>query len=446
VTNARRDGLYLVLLGSAIFLLIGSALENAIPVTAADFRVVYYSARCLLEHRDPYNESDLKYTYRVDGGETANDTPTIRRTETQYIYFPSAFPITVPFAVFPFGLAHILWLAVTAGSLILSAFLMWDVGASYAPVLSGALVGLLLANCELFLAVGNPGGIAIGLCVIAAWCFIRERCVPVGVVCMALSLMLKPQDSGLIWVYFFLAGGANRKRAIQTLLVIVGLSLPATLWLSHIAPNWTNELPTNLFANSAHGDLSDPGPASSAGHGIGMMIDLQTVISVFRDDPKFYNPVAYFVAGSLILIWIIRTMRVQYSQRSAWFALAPIVALSMLPVYHRLYDAKVLLLAIPACAMLKAKGGAIAWSASLLNAAAILLTGGFPWAIFFRLLKYLPLPASPGARTILIVLQVFPVPLTLLAFGVFFLHVYSVSGTEPNEREKEDGSKQSPAC
>jgi hypothetical protein len=114
MTNARRDGLYLVLLGCAVFVLIGSALENAVPVTAADFRVVYYSARCLLEHRDPYNENEMRYTYRVDGGETANDTPTLRRTETQYIYFPSAFPLTVPFAVFPFGPAHILWLAFTA--------------------------------------------------------------------------------------------------------------------------------------------------------------------------------------------------------------------------------------------------------------------------------------------------------------------------------------------
>ena len=424
MTNARRDGLYLVLLGCAVFVLIGSALENAVPVTAADFRVVYYSARCFLEHCDPYNENEMKYTYRVDGGETANDTPTLRRTETQYIYFPSAFPLTVPFAVFPFGPAHILWLAFTAGTLILGAILMWDVGASYAPVLTGALVGLLLANCELFLAVGNPGGIAIGLCVIAAWCFIRERWVPAGVICMALSLMLKPQDSGLIWAYFLLAGGANRKRAIQTLVVIIGLSLPATLWLSHTAPNWANELHTNLFANSAHGDLSDPGPTSSAGHGIGMMIDLQTVASVFRDDPRFYNPVAYSVAGSLIFIWIIRTMRVQYSQRIAWFALAPIAALSMLPVYHRLYDAKVLLLAIPAYAMLWVRGGAIAWIAFLLNGAAILLTGGFPWAIFFSLIKHLPLPANSLTNTILMVLQVFPVPLTLLAFGGFFLYIY----------------------
>jgi hypothetical protein len=424
MTKARRDGLYLVLLGCAIFVLIGSALENAVPVPAADFRVVYYSARCLLEHRDPYNENDMKSTYRVDGGETANDTPTIRRTETQYIYFPSAFPFTIPFALFSFGPAHILWLAVTAGSLILGAILMWDVGATYAPVMTGALICLLLANCELFLAVGNPGGIAIGLCVIGAWCFIRERWILAGILCMSLSLMLKPHDSGLIWVYFLLVGGNNRKRALQTLAVVVGLTLPAALWLSHTAPSWLHELKTNLFANSARGDLSDPGPTSSAGHGIGMMINLQTVISVFRDDPRFYNPVAYVLVGILILIWIIRTVKVPFTPRTAWFALAPIAALSMLPVYHRLYDAKIMLLAIPACAMLWVRGGAIAWISFLLNGAAILLTGGFPWAIFFRLIKQLHLPATPNTTTFLIVMQVFPVPLTLLAFGVFFLYIY----------------------
>jgi hypothetical protein len=433
MTKERRDGLYLVLLGCAIFVLIGSALENAVPVTAADFRVVYYSARCLLEHRDPYSENDLKYTYRADGGETANDTQTIRRTETQYIYFPSAFPFTIPFALFSFGPAHILWLAFTAGTLILGALLIWDIGANYAPVMTGALVCLLLANCELFLAVGNPGGIAIGLCVIAAWCFIREQWVPAGVVCLAFSLMLKPHDSGQVWMYFLLAGGAYRKRALQTLAVVVGLSLPAAIWLSHVAPNWTNELHTNLFANSARGDLSDPGPTSSAGHGIGMMINLQTVISIFRDDPKFYNPVAYFVVGSLILIWIIRTIQLEHTPRIAWIALAPIAALSMLPVYHRLYDAKILLLAIPACAMLWVRGGAIAWIAFLLNGAAILLTGGFPWAIFFSLIKHLPLPATSQTSVVLIAMQVFPVPLTLLAFGVFFLYIYLSKYDMPKE-------------
>jgi len=152
MTKARRDGLYLVLLGSAIFLMVGSALENAVPVSTVDFRVVYYSARCLLEHRDPYNESDLDYVYRTQGGATAKDSPQIRRSERRYNYFPTAFPITLPFAILPFGPAHLLWLAFTAGSIILASYLMWDIGADCAPILAGALICLSLANSELFLS------------------------------------------------------------------------------------------------------------------------------------------------------------------------------------------------------------------------------------------------------------------------------------------------------
>lgn len=434
MARARKDGLLFLLLGCVIFVLMGSALEMVEPVSTVDFRIVYYGARCLLDHRDPYNESEVRRTYQTEGGVDPHTTAIIEKTETQYIYFPSAFPVTVPFALLPFGPAHVLWLAATAGSLILGGILMWEVASSFAPLLAGFLIGLLLANCELFLALGNPGGIGIGLCVVAVWCFIRNRYIAAGIACMALSLMLKPHNPGLIWLFFLLAGGVYRKRALQVLLVVIVLSVPAVLWTSHISSQWPSELMTNLVGNGAHGSLSDPGPKSSAGHGIGMMINLQTVLSVFRDDPRFYNPVAYLVCGSLIGVWIWKTLRSKPSSSEAWFGIAPISVLTMLPVYHRLYDAKIMIVAIPACAMLWVQKGAKAWAALLLTLAAIILTSGFPWAIFFQLLKHISAPNTAYTAIVLIALQVFPVPLTLLAFGCFFLFVYVRTATHGAER------------
>ena len=83
----------------------------------------------------------------------------IRKTETQLIYLPTAFTVTIPFALFPFGPAHIVWLAVTALSLVVSALLIWHIAAAYAPVLSGGLIAFALANCPLFLAIAGPGGL-----------------------------------------------------------------------------------------------------------------------------------------------------------------------------------------------------------------------------------------------------------------------------------------------
>jgi hypothetical protein len=424
MTKARRDGLYLVLLGSAIFLMVGSALENAVPVPTVDFRVVYYSARCLLEHRDPYKESDLDYIYRTQGGATAQDSPQIRRSERRYNYLPTAFSITLPFAIFPFGPAHWLWLAFTAGSVILASYLIWDIGAHSAPILAGALICLSLANSELFLILGNPAGIAISLCVIATWCFVRERLEYVGILCFAVSLMLKPHDSGLIWLYFLVAGGVPRRRAWQVLAVVIILSLPVILWISYVAPNWPHELRSILTGYSSHGDVNDPGPSSMASHGIGMVISLQAVISVFRDDPRFYDPLTYLVCGPLLLVWLVKVLRSPYAPKMAWFALAPIAALSMLPIYHRIYDARLLLLTVPASAMLWREGGAVAWLALIADAIGILLTGGVPWAIFFAFLKHAHLPAAISSGMPLIVMQVFPVPLALLFVGVFFLWIF----------------------
>jgi hypothetical protein len=432
--KARTDGLYLMFLGTAVFLLMGFALENAAPVSTADFRLMYYSARCLLEHHDPYNPGELEHVYQAEGGTSPHDTAMTRTTETQYIYPPTAFSITIPFAILPFRAAQMLWLLATAGSLILGSFLMWEVSSKDAPLLSGALIGLTLANCELFLAIAGPGGIAIGLCIAAAWCFVRERFAASGVLFLAISLMLKPHDSGLVWLYFFLAGGTSRKRAVQTLLVIVALSLPVFAWISYVAPHWLQGLHANLVANSVHGGLSDPGAASAAGHGIAMIISLQTVFSFFRDDPRFYNSASYFVCGVLLVAWAIATGRSRCSPRSAWFAIAPIAALSMLPVYHRLDDAKLLLLTVPACTMLWIKGGLIARIAVLLNTAQILLTSGIPWAIFFALVKRMQFSETAFTRQFLVVFQVFPAPMILLVLATFYLSIYVGIANRSNKR------------
>jgi hypothetical protein len=424
MTKARMDGLYLLGLGAAVFLLLGFALENAVPVTTVDFKVVYYSARCLIEHGDPYQEAALEHVYQTEGGVSGRETAANRRSERNYNYFPTAFPITVPFALMPFGPAHLLWLGVTAAGFLLASFLMWEIAADHAPIFAGVLVGLTLANSELFLILGNPAGIAVSLCVIAVWCFLRDRFVGAGIVCLALSLMLKPHDAGLVWLYFVIAGGANRKRALQTLVVVIVLSVPAIIWLSAVAPNWMPELHSILTAYSSHGDVNDPGPASMASHGIGMVVSLQAVFSVFFDDPRFYNPATYLVCGALLLAWLLKTVRSAWSTRIAWFALAPIAALTMLPVYHRIYDARLLLLAIPACAMLWQRGGGIAKSAAAVTTIQIIFTGGIAWAIFFRALAHVQVPNSALAKGLLVGLQIFPVPLILLLTACFYLWVY----------------------
>jgi hypothetical protein len=100
----------------------------------------------------------------------------------------------------------------------------------------------------------------------------------------------------------------------------------------------------------------------------------------------------------------------------------------MLPVYHRQVDARLLLLTVPACAMLWAEGGRIGRLALAVTTAGLVLTGDIPWAIFFGVASKLHLPATALTGTILMAVQMFPVPLILLAVGVFYLWIYARSG------------------
>jgi hypothetical protein len=425
ITKSRLDGLYLLFLGSMVFLLLGAALENSSPAPMLDFRLLYYPARCLIHHGDPYKESDVLRVYQAEGVYSQLDTAREREMTTQYIYPPSAFCLTVPFAVLPWGLARILWTTLIVGSLILASFLVWNLGANYAPTLSGVLIGFLLANSEVIVIKGMCAGIAVSLCVVAAWCFLQERCVLAGILCFAISLAVKPQDAGLVWLYFLLAGGVYRKRALQTLLATVVLSLPSVLWVWHVAPNWMQERHSYFLASPLQININDPGLASTGSHGLAMVISLQSIVSVFWDDPRIYNPVSYVICAPLLLIWAFVTLRSRPSPARVWLALAAIAALSMLPIYHRQYDAKLILLTVPACAMLWAEGGLIGWLALLVNTAGFVVTGDLPWAIFLGLISNLHLSAMGMSRQLLTAAQVFPAPVILLVMGVFYLWVYA---------------------
>ncbi|MGB6690372.1 MAG: glycosyltransferase family 87 protein [Terracidiphilus sp.] len=425
MNRARFDGLIMLVLGCAVFILLGSVLERTSAVSMVDFKTVYCGARCMLEHCDPYKPSELEHIYLREAGGHSFDPNGVRQGVTMYIYLPTAFIFTAPFAMLTWGPAHVLWMILTGSSFIFAAFLMWDLASSHAPVISGILICVFLAGSELLIEVGNVAGIVVSLCAIAAWCFVRARFALIGVLCLALCLAVKPHDAGLVWLYFLLAGGVYRKRALQTLVATVVLGLPTVLWVSHVAPNWAQEMRLNLEEESAHGSISDPGPdgLKPLTHGA-QLISLQTAISVFRDDPRVYNPLSYLVCGALLIVWSLATLRSRFSPSNAWLALAAISALSMLPTYHRQQDTRLLLLTFPAFAILWAEGGVIKWLAFAVTGAAALLTGDIPLQLLAIFADRLHLPKEGLSGQILTLVLARPAPLILLAVSTFYLWIY----------------------
>lgn len=423
----RRVGVFLILLSSVISILWGFSLARNTARGMTDFRAVYFGSRCLIENRDPYNEREYLSVFLSEGGEFSQDpsvSKLLRRAIPFCINLPTSLFLCAAFAGLAWGPAHLLWFVLSSVCLVTAACLLWDLAADYAPRAALLLICIVIANCEVLLSSGDLAGFAVSLCIVAVWCFMRERFIAIGIACLSISLVVKPHDAGLVWLFFLLSGFPYRKRALQTLAVTVVLGIAAFLWISHVSPFWVNELRTNLAATAAHGDIRDPGPASASSHELEKVIDLQSVISVFRDDPSFYNPLTFVVCGALLVLWAARTLATHISPTRDWIALAAIVPLTMLITYHRPYDAKLLLLTIPGFAMLWAKNGPIAHIALLVEGAVITLTADIPSAILVILTDKLHVGASGILGTLVTLVLFRSAAIALVAAAFFYLYIY----------------------
>lgn len=396
-------------------------MERSGTAAMVDFRTVYFNGRVLLQHGDPYQDSGA---HRIFMMENHTPYPPHGPSEMTNVYPPTMLLVTFPIAFLPWAIAQRFWAALIAAGLILAGYLMFDIGAEYAPVLSGALIGFVLSNSGSLIYQGNVAGVAVSLCVIAIWCFDRQRFVALGVACLAISLAIKPHDSGLVWLFLLLLGGVHGKRALQTLAVIAVLGVITIVWVSHVAPHWARELGTNVVSSETRGSGNDPGPDSLSNTVVSRDINAQTLFSVLDDEPRFYNPMSYILCGSLFITLIFGTLRVRLDRTHFWMAMAAVSALSMLPLYHRHHDAKLLLLAAPACAMLWSQRNLVGRLAGAVTGLVAVSIADVPRAILTAVEAPWHLTCRDFSGKMWTVLVARPVPLSLLGMVIFYLWVY----------------------
>ena len=419
--DARRDGLYLVAVGALIFVLFGATMQFAARESLADFRAIYFPAKTLVHGRDPFNAIETMRIYRAEGLFREHYSSKDLEIATVNVYPPSTLFLVAPLALLPSRIAAVLWAILTFTVVVIASLLMWELSVPYSPLLAGALIGLVLLNGILLAVTGNVAGIAIGASAIGVWCFVRERFVFWGILGLALGLALKPHDTVFVWLALLLTGDALRRRALQSLLAATLLSLPGIIYTWFVAPHWIQEWNANLAVYSARGGINDPGLLSSGGHGLDSLISLQTVFSVLKDDPRFYNAAADIVCIPLLLWWALQVLRHSQTIERTWLALAAVAPLSLLPIYHRQVDAILLLLAIPGCAVVQSWRGFAGRASVAITAGALTFSGIFCLAgIGGILLTGTPkLPYWGTWWTVL--MEIFPAPLILLLMATFFL-------------------------
>jgi hypothetical protein len=281
------------------------------------------------------------------------------------------------------------------------------------------LLGLFVATSTNLVTTGQPSSFAISLCAIGVWSLLSNRLQAVGIFCFALSLTLKPQIAGLVLVYFLLASSPARRRAWLVLATAALLCAPGILWAATIpaAVHWPQSIRANLAVGATPGSINDPGPTSINAM---MVTDLQAVFAVFDDVPRDYNLESESVVGVLILVWAYIAIRAAPSRRKDLLGVAAMSCLSLLPLYHRHYDVRLLVLTLPAVALLTDEGG---WGRGLAIAATVaVLCGSHP--TFLRDHFALHQETLGPVKTVLLMRTA---PLAVLFSGVVYLAYFATA-------------------
>lgn len=429
IRGSRKLGLILVLVGCVFFCFRGVHDERLV-LRSCDFLPVYSGARCLLAGLDPYNADAL---LKADG--TAGPPQSWFSDTLSFegpVYPPTSLFVVTPFAVMRWRAAHRAWLAFLGLMFSIAICLMWELCADDAPLLAGALLGAFAATSTFLLMTANPTGIAVSLCAIGVWSALRERVEWLGVLCLALSLLLKPQIGGFIWLYLLLAAPAYRRFAWKTLAVASWIGLPAILWVSLMpaSRNWLPELYGALAENMGPGGTGGPGignPTSFA------FLNLQSVLSVIWANPRFYGTATYAITLPMIGLWLWTAAKGVLARRTVLVGLASGALLSLLPVYHRPYDVRLLLLMFPAVVLLWAERDRRGWLA--MGGALVMTAVSLNWLLHFLQVHRDTMYAGP----LWMRLAGRPYPFVTLAVAMVFLWMYV-------RVAREDGLKAEPGA
>jgi hypothetical protein len=201
-------------------------------------------------------------------------------------------------------------------------------------------------TAEIVLVLGQPAVFAISLVIIGSYFFLGGRFLAVGALMFLLSLAVKPQIGGLIVLYLVLRR-IHWRYASMAMAGAGVVLLCASLILGHHPRSaaWASTLRANLSATLNPGGSADPRPENQQAIGD---LNLQSLTSIFFPEARTFNAVAYSVFLALLALGILVALRTSASRETHFISLAALSVLSLMPVYHRFYDTRLLLLSIPA--------------------------------------------------------------------------------------------------
>jgi hypothetical protein len=345
-----------------------------------DFASVYSAARTWAHGGDPYDVQRVVETWRHAGAYADRSVAT-----WALVYPPNSLFMIVPLGLLPAGPALLAWLAITVvllawqfAALVELARLRWRDSRTL------LLIGAALAAAPLQFGIlsGQLSLPAISLCIIGFCMAARGRGQLAGAL-LGLACAIKPQVAGPFVVYYLVLRRWNvAKVAMLVAVAIGGMSLVA-MQITH--PNWVSQWMSSVAASSQVGGVND---YSWSGPFRDEIVDLKLLLVSIRHDPLVLRIVVECIVVAL-LVWFVRVFPRsdgrRGSERNELLALAGLSAISLMPLYHRVYDAALLTTAL-AWALAELDGPRRRWAlATLVPMTLFLIPFDFVRSIGYRL-------------------------------------------------------------
>jgi hypothetical protein len=396
----------------AVALVMGALLarnmRHAVSVSGSgDLTTVYAATRAWMHGHDPYDQRQLRREWYASGGVKAVEPDA---DHTPSVYPPSTFVVMAPLAAFSWPNARMIWavmntaiIAMIILALPALAGLRWNDPRAIA--LAAAVIALgPLRNGAMG---GQPAIVVTGLIVLAALAAQRGWQWTPGIM-LAFACALKPPLAGPFLLYY----GLRRQWRLALSGVAVAMTIAfigvIRLDLSGIA--WLPALRANLHAAGMAGAINDTTAWSIKRF---EMINLQVLVHTLSDDRRVVSIVVLGLTALAAIIFAGFVSQRSRDQRRELAELAFVASLTLLPLYHRWYDAGLLVFvlawgmaALPSLWRVQALTAMIVVSASFVISPALWLARTLPHAAtppfrYWRGVEQLVLPVQVWAIVLL---------------------------------------------
>lgn len=317
---------------------------------SSDFSLLWQSTRAWIEGQSPYRVTDVIDVWDRHSGSAV--VPPSDRNAALLVYPPSAFPLLAPWAAMPWGASRVVWMITNTVLLLVSAVMA--LRAAGVPWRSGWLhIGVgtaaVLAPGHTAISVGQVSILVVFL--LSLWAYARNTPdrprgwasdVAAGVA-LGASLALKPQIAALFLVYEI--GRLRWRPAAAAALTAGGLLALGSWWLGKHGVDWYPQWQANVDAFR----LTDNADASMANWLRYQLINLHVVFHPFTDpwtDRRIVVTVLVGASVGALCLWYLRYDRFRPDPKGEALSLAFVSVISILAVYHRIYDAAVLIFVV----------------------------------------------------------------------------------------------------